>query len=193
MKYGITDDVLVISSDDPGFEVISTGVKGGRKTANYILNIQVPSDFPHHDPEGYINDVARSLQLKGDYVALLTAVDMRRVQILSDACATVFVTAGIKSTVSSGTINIIVVSPKALSEGAMAASIITATESKTRALFDIGCDVTGTPTDAVIVAYEKSSDDSRIPYAGLATHFGRSVGSLIRQAIAGALNPRAYS
>ncbi len=193
MEHHIVDNVLVISSDDPGFEVLSTGVKGGRKTAKYILNIQVPSDFPHHDPEGYIRDVTRSLQLNGDYVALLTAVDMRRVQILSDACATIFVTAGIRSSASSGTINIIVVSSTALSEGAMAGLIITVTESKTRALFDSGYSITGTPTDAVIVAYEKGHNDSCIPYAGLATHFGRSVGLLIRQAVTSALKPRPHS
>lgn len=191
MNHGIVDNVLVIAGDDRGFEVLSTGVEGGRRTVDYILNIQVSRDFPHDDPEEYIKGTARSLQLKGDYVALLTAVEMRRVVILSDACATVFVTAGVQSPSSLGTINIIVVSSKALSEGAMAGSIITATESKTRALFDMGFNFTGTPTDAVVVAYEESGNSSRIAYAGLATHFGRRIGALIRQGVMSSLMPNA--
>ncbi|MGZ4904270.1 MAG: adenosylcobinamide amidohydrolase [Halobacteriota archaeon] len=187
MKYEIVDNVLVIRGDDRGFEVLSTGVEGGRRAVEYVLNIQVSRDFPHDNPEGYIKGIARSLQLKGDYVALLTAVEMRHVQVLSDSCATVFVTAGVRSTSSLGTVNVIVVSSKALSEGAMAGSIITATESKTRALFDLGFDFTGTPTDAVVVAYEKSENSSRIAYAGLATHFGRRVGALIRQGVINSL------
>ncbi len=191
MKHEIVDDVLIISGDDQGFEVLSTGVEGGRRAVDYILNIQVSRDFPHDNPEGYIKCTARSLQLTGDYVALLTAVEMRRIQVLSDACATVFVTVGVRSTPSLGTINIIVVSQKALSEGATAGSIITATESKTRALFDMGFSFTGTPTDAVVVAYEKSGNSSRIAYAGLATHFGRRIGALIRQGVMNSLKPKA--
>ncbi len=187
MRYEIVDNVLVISGADRGFQVLSTGVGGGRKAVDYILGIQVSRDFPHEDPEGYIEGAARSLQLKGDYVALLTAVNLRRLQVLSDACATVFVTAGVASSPSLGTINIVVVASKALSEGAMAGSIITATESKTRALFDMGFNFTGTPTDAVVVAYEKSDSSSRIIYAGPATHFGRRVGSLVKQGVTSSL------
>ncbi len=134
MRHEITDNVLVITADGRGFEVLSTGVQGGRRTADHILNIQVPPDFPHDNPEEYVQNAARSLRFKGDYVALLTAVDMPRVQVLSDACATIFVTAGLPNSPSGRTINIIVVASSTLNEGAMAGTIITATESKTRAL-----------------------------------------------------------
>ncbi len=104
MRHEITDNVLVITADGRGFEVLSTGVQGGRRTADHILNIQVLPDFPHDAPEEYIQNVARSLRLKGDYVALLTAIDMPRVQVLSDACATIFVTAGLPNSPSGRTI-----------------------------------------------------------------------------------------
>ncbi len=190
VRHEIVDGVLIIAGSGRGFEVLSTGVEGGRRTVEYILNIQVPDDFPHDDPEEYIKGVARKLQLKGDYVALLTAVEMQRLQVLCDACATVFVTAGVRTTPSHGTINVIVVASKPLSEGAMAGSIITATESKTRALFDLGFNVTGTSTDAVVVAYEKSDSSSFITYAGLATNFGRRVGALIRQGVISSLKSK---
>ncbi len=51
MRHEITDNVLVMTADGRGFEVLSTGVQGGRRTADHILNIQVPSDFPHDNPE----------------------------------------------------------------------------------------------------------------------------------------------
>ncbi|MGZ4902057.1 MAG: adenosylcobinamide amidohydrolase [Halobacteriota archaeon] len=189
MKHEIVDDVLIISGGAEGFEILSTGVEGGRRRVKYILNIQVPPNFPHDDPGRYIKGVAHSLQLKGGYAALLTAVEMQRLQVFHDTCVTVFVTAGVHSTLSLGTINIIIVSSKALSEGAMAGSIITATESKTRALFDLGLNLTGTPTDAVIIAYEKGRDTSPIVYAGVATRFGRKIGALIRRGIMNSLKP----
>ena len=88
------------------------------------------------------------MTLEGGYLALLTAVEMQNVRILSDVCVTVFVTAGLTNPSSFGTINIIVISSKTLSEGAIAGTIITATEAKMRALSDKVLQFTGTTSDA---------------------------------------------
>ena len=184
MRYKIIDNALVVSGD---FEALSSGVEGGRKPVEHILNIQVPYDFPHDDPKNHIRDTVLSLRLGGSYTALLTAVEMQSAQILTDACVTVFVTAGIRNPSSFGTINIIVVSSTKLSEEAMVGTIITATESKTRALFDMGFRFTGTVTDAVVVAYENSSENEPILYSGSATFFGRKVVKLVRQGVKDAL------
>ena len=135
MEYEIVDRVLVLKGN---FEALSTGVDGGRRATKNILNIQVPHDFSHDDPKSYIEGVAASLKLEGGCIALLTAVEMKNVQILYDACVTVFVTAGFTNSSSFGTINIIVISSATLSEGAITGTIITATEAKARALFDCG-------------------------------------------------------
>lgn len=177
MQYHVTRDVLVISGR---FEALSTGVNGGRRRVNYILNIQVPHDFPHADPEGYIDGVVRTLHLDGDCVALLTAVEMRNVQVAEEDPVTVFTTAGVTHPSFAGTINLIIVSSRKLSEGAMANAIITATEAKTRALLDIGFTFTGTKTDAVVVAYERVLDGETIQYAGPSTEFGRKITQLVR-------------
>jgi adenosylcobinamide hydrolase len=185
LRYKIIDNVLIVSGD---FEALSSGVEGGRKPVEHILNIQVPYDFPHDNPGNYVRDTVLSLRLDGSYTALLTAVEMQSTQILTDACVTVFVTAGIRNPSSFGTINIIVVSSKKLSEGAMVGTIITATESKTRALFDMGFRFTGTVTDAVVVACENSSSENEpILYGGSATFFGRRVVKLVRQGVKDAL------
>jgi adenosylcobinamide hydrolase len=101
------------------------------------------------------------------------------------------VIAGVSDPSSFGTINIIVISSATLSEraiaGMIAGTIITATEAKTRALIDKGLQFTGTTSDAVIVAYENSSEDEPILYSGPATPFGRRVAKLVRLGVKEAL------
>jgi adenosylcobinamide hydrolase len=184
VEYEILDRVLVVRGN---FEALSSGVDGGRRAVKNILNIQVSPDFSHDDPKSYIEGVAASMTLEGDYLALLTAVEMHNVRILSDACVTVFVTAGLTNPSSFGTINIIVISSETLSEGAIVGTLITATEAKTRALIDKGLQFTGTTSDAIIVAYENSGECEPILYSGLATPFGSRVAKLVRLGVKEAL------
>jgi adenosylcobinamide hydrolase len=183
VEYEVLDRVLVLKGN---FEAMSSGVDGGRRAVQNILNIQVPHNFSHDDPKSYIEGVAASLKLDGGCIALLTAVEMKNVQILNDACVTVFATAGFNPS-SFGTINIIVISSTTLSEGAIAGTIITATEAKARALFDKGLRFTGTTSDAVVVAYENSREDEPILYSGPATPFGSRVAKLVRLGVKDAL------
>lgn len=184
MEYEIVDRVLILKGN---FEALSSGVDGGRRAAKNILNIQVPHNFSHDDPKSYVEKIVASMKLEGGYVALLTAVEMKNVQILNDACVTVFVTAGLTNPSSFGTINIIVISSATLSEGAIAGTIITATEAKTRALIDKGLQFTGTTSDAIIVAYENSSESEPILYSGPATPLGSRVAKLVRLGVKEAL------
>ena len=184
MEYEILDRVLVIKGN---FEALSSGVNGGRRAVNNILNIQVPHDFSHDDPKSYIEGVAASMTLEEDCLALLTAVEMKNVRILSDGCVTVFVTAGLTNPSSFGTINIIVISSEKMSEGAIVGTIITATEAKTRALIDKGLEFTGTTSDAIIIAYEQTGEGEPILYGGPATPFGSRVSKLVRAGVKEAL------
>jgi adenosylcobinamide hydrolase len=184
VEYELLNRVLVLNGN---FEALSSGVDGGRRAVKNILNIQVSHDFSHDDPKSYIEEMAASMTLEGGYLALLTAVEMKNVRILSDACVTVFVTAGLTNPSSFGTINIIVISSETLSEGAIAGTIITATEAKTRALIDKGLKFTGTTSDAIIVAYEKSSEGQPILYSGPATPLGSRVAKLVRLGVKEAL------
>jgi adenosylcobinamide hydrolase len=184
MHYEIVDRALVVKGE---FEALSTGVDGGRRSVHNILNIQVPHDFSHDDPKGFIERKAESLNIERGHVALLTAVEMTNVQMLHDACLTTFITAGLTNASSFGTINIILVSSAQLSEGAMAGAIITATEAKTRALLDCGFHFTGTTTDAVVIAYESGGQGEPIVYSGPATPFGKRVVKLVRVGVKDAL------
>jgi len=184
VEYEILDRVLVIKGN---FEALSSGVNGGRRAVNNILNIQVPHDFSHDDPKSYIEGVTASMTLEEDCLALLTAVEMKNVRILSDGCVTVFVTAGLTNPSSFGTINIIVISSEKMSEGAIVGTIITATEAKTRALIDKGLEFTGTTSDAIIIAYEQTGEGEPILYGGPATPFGSRVSKLVRAGVKEAL------
>lgn len=184
LQCEIIDRILVLKGK---FEVLSSGVDGGRRAVDNILNIQVPRNFSHEDPKSFVEHKAVSLNLDGSYVALLTAVEMKNLQTLADACVTAFITAGLTNPSSFGTINIILVSSAKLSEGAMAGAIITATEAKTRALLDYGFNLTGTTTDAVVIAYENCGEGEPILYSGPATQFGKRVMKLVRIGVKDAL------
>ena len=184
MEYEIVDRVLVLKGN---FEALSTGVDGGRRAAKNILNIQVPHDFSHEDPKSYIEGIAASLNLDGSYIALLTAVEMKNVQILNDACVTVFITAGLKSIVFWHNKHNRHILCNAKRRGYIAGAIITATEAKAHALFEEGLHFTGTTTDAMVVAYENSGEGAPILYSGPATPFGRRVTKLVRSGVKDAL------
>ncbi|HEX7514475.1 MAG TPA: adenosylcobinamide amidohydrolase, partial [archaeon] len=83
--------------------------------------------------------------------------------------------------------NIIVISSEKMSEGAIAGTVITATEAKTRALIDKGLEFTGTTSDAIIIAYEQKGEGEPIFYSGPATPFGSRVSKLVRAGVKEAL------
>jgi adenosylcobinamide hydrolase len=81
-------------------------------------------------------------------------------------------TAGVSNPSSFGITNRIVISSETLSEGAIAGTIITATEAKTRAPIDKGLQFTVTTSNAIIIAYENGNEEGPILYSGPATQIG---------------------
>jgi len=80
-----------------------------------------------------------------------------------------------------GTINLVVVIPERLADGALVNAVATATEAKAQALWDLGLRATGTATDAVCIL---------CPDEGRAHAFGgpRSVwGARLARAVHGAV------
>ena len=176
MRYEIKGPTLVIEGE---FEAISSGINGGRMPVNYLINHHVQQDFNHNRPKDYLGKLTDSLIITKPYFGLLTAVSMDNLQVIRNDYLTTFVTAGITHPSGFrihevGTINIILVMERNLSEGAMAGAIITATEAKGLALLEMGYDFLGTTTDAVIVAYEKQPADY-MDYAGPYTEIGKKI------------------
>lgn len=189
MRYYVKNNTLVIKGD---FDGISTGINGGRKRVQAVINHQVPEGFDRRDPLVYMNEVASKLNVEEPYFGLMTAVYMKNLCIVRDGNLTAFITAGISNPCHDpgvpGTINVILLACGKMSEGAMASAIITATEAKTKALFDMGFDFTGTTTDTVTVLCDdrKPCDSCDIPYyeySGTYTDPGRSIYRCVKKGV----------
>nr|WP_245695327.1 adenosylcobinamide amidohydrolase [Streptomyces antibioticus] len=80
------------------------------------------------------------------------------------------------TTVTPGTINVVVALPVALTDAALVNAVTTATEAKVQALLDAGHDCSGTPTNAVcIAARTPGTDDEAVSFAGPRSPWGGRV------------------
>ena len=148
---------------------------GGIGLRRWVLNAQVPSSYARRDPERHLGKLAVSFGLAGRGIGMLTAVDVRTYATASDGGVEAIATVGLghpvraadvesaKRLTEVGTINLLVLVPERLSDGAMVNVVATATEAKAQALAHMGIDGTGTPTDAMCIV---------CPDEGLAHTFG---------------------
>lgn len=188
MRFYVKDKTLAIVGD---FDGLSTGIDGGRRRVGAVLNREVGGDFDHADPVAYMDSVASRLSPGKPCFYFLTAVHMENLCVVRDQPATVFVTAGISNPCHDpsipGTINIIVAVRGRMSEGAMASAVITATEAKAKALFDMGFCFTGTTTDAVAVLAEGAAPGALSPaffeYSGTGTDVGQSIYRCVKKGV----------
>ncbi|WP_067046817.1 adenosylcobinamide amidohydrolase [Methanofollis ethanolicus] len=187
MRYYHTRDTLFVRGF---FRAASTGIGGGVRGVSTIFNHTVPENFDHADPPRYLQEIAASAGIGGDFFGLLTAVPMQYLCVLQYDFITAFVTAGVTNPNPDPdpghphTINIIVTSREGLTDGALLETIITATEAKAQALRVMGYDFTGTTTDAVAVACEGEVAHT---YAGTFTGIGRRVYAAVLQGVQEAL------
>jgi adenosylcobinamide amidohydrolase len=105
-------------------------------------------------------------------------------EYLGDGAAPVpFGSPGARGTPEPGTINIVTVTNRSLTDEAMVGSVVVATEAKSAALFDLGVksvttgsQATGTGTDSVAVV---SGFEGGIRYAGGHTRYGQLLGEAV--------------
>lgn len=210
IKFIVKDNVLAFTSPD-GFDTISSAIfNGGAKHIRNVLNIGVPPGYSdvalHMDPMALITMSAAKLDLKKDYLAMVTAANVHNFSLVSkknEEC-TVYVaaTAGcshgeaggetIRVEEIVGTINVIVLIDGAPVQSCLAASMITATEAKSAALHDFdvrsrytGDLATGSITDSVTVA--TTGRGIPIVLGGPASTLGQLIGACTRQAVSEAL------
>jgi adenosylcobinamide amidohydrolase len=204
--------VLAVLSDIDLSTVSSAIYNGGFKKAKAILNVQAPEEFSdrllHADPQKFVVDSAKKLGLTENFVGMVTAAAVDKFALASkkDGDLSVNVvatavdpeggtcshaeTAGETMAVEemAGTINIMVVIDGNPTESCMVSTVITATEAKTAALWELdiksrysGDVATGTITDAIIVA--KTNRGAPIVYGGPASKLGQLVGYCTRKAV----------
>ena len=171
--------VLVWRFDAPVRVISSAPLGGGIGLRSWVLNAQVPSNYPRTDPERHVGEIAAELALEGDGVGMLTAADVRAVRHVTDGGvdaavsvglgqptwasapdavserATCRSTSGEKPDVSRhvvGTINVVAWIPACLCPAALVNATATVAEAKAQALFEAGIAGTGTATDAIVIA-----------------------------------------
>lgn len=186
------------------YAVLSSAVyNGGKGFTECIFNHTVDKDYRGKNPGQDLQSVAESHNFPKGSVGLMTAVEVK------DTCAVkleagktavaAYVTVGYSNAWSAGmtteesqqgvpgTINIMVVIDGHLTDPAMVNAVITATEAKARALAEAGLKmpggelVTGTTTDAVVIAASMQGDFHE--YAGPNSKAGRLVAGAVYQAM----------
>lgn len=202
--YLVEEKTFLIASRRP-LKVLSSAPLGdGRREARFIFNHTVAKDYNNDNPAGDLVRLAEKMNLGEQVLGLMTAVDVRhtvmstgtRAGLAVAALGTVGVgnpcSAGMPvpaqhNTPAPGTINLVILVDGNLTPAAMVNAVITATEAKTRALFQAGVRLedgsaaTGTTTDAVVIACTGAGKPH--PYAGAATDLGFLIGHTVYRSV----------
>jgi len=188
MRYFVKGNTLFLRGT---FRAASTGIRGGIGCVTTLFNSTISESFDHADPVKYLSLIAWEQGFSDGFFGLLTAVPMQRLCVLRYDFVTVFITAGIRSEENGrpGTINVIVFSGEGMTDAALLETIITVSGAKAEALFSVGYETSGTPTDAVIVATEDIAPMHT--FAGPLTEVGRRVHAAVRFGVAAALQHNA--
>jgi adenosylcobinamide amidohydrolase len=211
-KLVLKDNALAVLSDTELSTVSSAIYNGGFKKVKAILNVQAPEEYSdrqlHESPQKLIINAAKKLGISNKFVGMITAAAVDKFSLVSkkdgDLAVSVIATAVdpegntcshaesageiIKVEETVGTINLMVVIDGNPTESCMVSTILTATEAKSAALWELdirsrysGDVATGTITDAIIVA--KTSRGAPIVYGGPASKLGQLVGYCTRKAV----------
>lgn len=204
--------MLAVLSDVELSTVSSAIYNGGFKKVKAILNVQAPEEYSdrqlHENPQKLIIESAKKLGLLENFVGMVTAAAVDKFALASknDGALAVSVTATavdpqgetcshaesagetIKVEEITGTINIMIIIDGNPTESCLVSTVITATEAKAAALWELGIRskysgdlATGTITDAMIVA--KTNRGAPIVYGGPASKLGQLVGYCTRKAV----------
>jgi adenosylcobinamide hydrolase len=198
----IMGDCVLVSLPKTCRAASSAPLGFGILEVNRVLILQVPKDYNSERPEEELRDLINKLKLGNNTVGLMTAAKVRKVltvthQTLENLLVTVIITAGTSNALvagetpfnlkkgeeggSSGTINIIAIIDKALTDGALVNAVITVTEAKSLALRNLGFDAGGTTTDSVVVVCP--TEGEKLKYAGIGTEVGVLLSRAVRDAI----------
>lgn len=204
-----TDRFIHISFEQP-LRTISNGVNGeGLQWTRHFCNFHVNLDYNGSDPKGEMREWLKELDIPFEQaVGMMTAVVLKNAAFECNQSEHyslfVMATAGVSNamditnvlqhepSVSPGTINIMVFIDGHLTDGAMVNAVISATEAKSKALYDMNIRdprshtlATGTSTDSLLIAATQQGEPT--PYAGSGTEIGKLIGRTVYQAVQQAL------
>jgi adenosylcobinamide hydrolase len=188
---------------------LSTGFAGGYQTADAAYNCTVPEGFDRTDIPAYVAERRERAGFPDEGPAMLTGVDLRHARRARLDGVEVVATAGVSNPARlpmddtgrategedslddgpprPGTVNLLVGTTRALSDGTLATLLATVVEAKTATLLaETG--FTGTTSDAVVVGSDPSGELAA--FAGSATPVGRAARVCVRDAVRASLTAR---
>ncbi|MEV0714113.1 adenosylcobinamide amidohydrolase [Asanoa sp. NPDC050611] len=175
---------------------ISSGpLGGGIGDREWVINATVPMSYARNDPQEHLTELAGGMALDGPGVGLLTGVDVTERVAATDGAVEVWATVGLgrpilaaaaheiprQQTHTPGTINIVAFVPVRLSDAALVNAVMTITEAKAQALWELGLAATGTATDAVTVLCPQ--DGPAEAYGGPLSKWGAHAARAVHRAV----------
>jgi adenosylcobinamide hydrolase len=182
---------------------LATGPNGGYHDCRAAHVVSVPEGFQRTDLETYADERLAAAGFAGDGPALLTGVDAARARCARSGSVTVLATAGLSNPARlpvepsgpggspdagpgpTGTVNLLVATARALSDGTLATLLGTAVEAKTATL-QATTGFSGTTSDAVAVGSDAAGDPAA--FAGSATDLGAATRICVRDALLAGLD-----
>jgi adenosylcobinamide amidohydrolase len=199
-EHGRDDErlpLLVWRFAEPVQAVSSAPLGGGLGRRRWVLNAQVPGSYTRTDPEAHLAELASGRELYGPGVGMLTAVDLRQLWSADEEGAAVDVSVGIThptwaasadgerldsgDVTAVGTINVVAFVPERLSDGALVNAVVTVSEAKAQALWDVGVAATGTASDAVCILCP--ADGRAQPFGGPRSLWGGRLARAVHRAV----------
>jgi adenosylcobinamide hydrolase len=191
------------------WQVLSSAVLfGGRRHIRSLVHLQVPLSYNCDRPERDLRRAARELALEGPTVGLMTAVDLAETQIFAaraeEAEVRALITVGLRNAArpgetaqgGPGTINVVLLCARRLSEPAAIELAMLASEAKAAAIVESGLRTrtgqaaSGTSTDAIAILWRRSVGHE-FRHGGSATEIGSVVGRIVTDAIRSHIATRA--
>ncbi|WP_247729151.1 adenosylcobinamide amidohydrolase [Halovivax limisalsi] len=197
----------VLRAARSGTEWLHTGWNGGRVDADVAYNVTVPDGWDPDDLAAYVEDRLANAGFEAPGPTLLTGVSMRHARGASCGPVTVVATAGFSNPAAlpatpsggdlpdagdhtdpePGTVNLIVVTDRALADGALANLVAVAAEAKAATLLD-ATGFPGTTTDAITVGHDPNGPETA--FSGSATAVGAATRAAVRGALRATLRSR---
>ncbi len=206
--YERRDGIVALRLSAP-WQVLSSAVLGGgRRHVRSVVHLQVPLAYAGNRPERDLRRAARALALEGPTIGLMTAVDLVETQLFAaragDAEVRALITVGLRNasrpgeaTVGGpGTINVVLLCARRLSEAAAIELAMLVSEAKAATIVEAGIrthngrSASGTSTDAIAILWRRGAG-REFRHAGSATEIGAVVGRIVTDAIRSRIDTQA--
>ncbi|RIX51699.1 hypothetical protein D3P08_14850 [Paenibacillus nanensis] len=208
LELRLMEDRIAMKAPGELYTLSSAVLSGGFSRSSVFVNWKVPLHYDCSDP---VSDLLRQCRIWGynpsETVGLITAAKLTHASVIEKdgdkfrlICCT---TAGTRnaakagsprttfSAYTAGTINTMLVIEGAMTMSAMVNAVMTATEAKAAALWELGIRdsgsgelATGTTSDAIVIGVSQTPIQGAVhAYAGTATTIGCAIGEAVYESV----------